>query len=73
MTTTKKRVNITISKDTDKILSTLAKRDQVPQATKIAHLVQIAIESAPNDKTEWKIMYRSIMLTTSYLMSYDSE
>ncbi|MFA5838697.1 MAG: hypothetical protein WC849_02060 [Candidatus Paceibacterota bacterium] len=45
MTTTKKRVNISISKDADKILSTLAKRDQVPQATKIAHLVQIAIES----------------------------
>ena len=45
MTATKKRVNISISKDADKILSALAKRDQIPQATKIAHLVQIAIEA----------------------------
>lgn len=44
MATTKKRINISVSKDLDDVLSRLAKRDQVPQATKAEHLLRIALE-----------------------------
>ena len=44
MATTKKRINISVSKDLDDILGKLAKRDQVPQATKAEHLLRIALE-----------------------------
>lgn len=44
MTTIKKRVNISLSAPIENILTKLAKRDQVPQATKAAELVCIAIE-----------------------------
>lgn len=44
MPTTKKRVIITISKPVEHALELLAKRDQVPEATKAAHLLEIALE-----------------------------
>lgn len=44
MTTTKKRINISVSKELDDILGKLAKRDQVPQATKAEHLLRMALE-----------------------------
>jgi len=44
MATTKKRINISVSKDLDDVLGRLAKRDQVPQATKAEHLLRIALE-----------------------------
>ena len=44
MTTTKKRINISVSKELDDVLGRLAKRDQVPQATKAEHLLRIALE-----------------------------
>ena len=44
MTTTKKRINISISKELDSALIKLAKRDQVPQATKAEHLLRFALE-----------------------------
>lgn len=44
MATTKKRINISVSKELDTILSKLAKRDQVPQATKAEHLLRMALE-----------------------------
>jgi len=44
MTTFKKRINISVSKDVDEALGKLAKRDQVPQATKAEHLLRIALE-----------------------------
>lgn len=44
MATIKKRINVSISKELDSVLGMLAKRDQVPQATKAEHLIQIAIE-----------------------------
>ncbi|MGD0328303.1 MAG: toxin-antitoxin system, antitoxin component [Minisyncoccia bacterium] len=44
MATTKKRINISVSKDLDDLLGKLAKRDQVPQATKAEHLLRIALE-----------------------------
>jgi energy-converting hydrogenase A subunit M len=41
---TKKRINISVSKDIDTAVSMLAKRDQVPTATKVAHLLALALE-----------------------------
>lgn len=44
MATTKKRINISISKKLDSALIKLAKRDEVPQATKAEHLIRFALE-----------------------------
>ena len=44
MPTTKKRINISVSKETDKALELLARRDQMPQATKAEHLLAIGLE-----------------------------
>ena len=44
MTTTKKRLNITLSKQLNDILLKLSKRDEVPQATKATELLRMAVE-----------------------------
>jgi hypothetical protein len=44
MATTKKRINISVSKEMDGVLTKLAKRDQMPTATKAEHLLQLALE-----------------------------
>ena len=44
MVTTKKRINISVSDAVEKAVATLAKRDQVPEATKAAELLQLALE-----------------------------
>lgn len=44
MATTKKRINVSIGSDLEKMLGMLAKRDSVPQATKAAELLRIALE-----------------------------
>lgn len=44
MPTTKKRIIITVSKPIERALELLAKRDQMPQATKAAHLLETALE-----------------------------
>ncbi len=44
MTTTKKRLNITLSKQLDDVLLELSKRDEMPQATKATELLRKAIE-----------------------------
>jgi hypothetical protein len=44
MATTKKRINVSVSKEVDSVLTKLAKRDQVPQATKAEHLIRLALE-----------------------------
>ena len=44
MATTKKRINISISKDIERALANLARRDAIPQATKAGHLLAQAIE-----------------------------
>jgi len=49
MATTKKRINISISKELDTALIKLAKRDQVPQATKAEHLIRFALEIEEDD------------------------
>ena len=49
MTTTKKRTNISVSKELNNALLKLAKRDQIPQATKAEHLLRFAIEIEEDD------------------------
>jgi hypothetical protein len=49
MTTAKKRINISISKELDTALIKLAKRDQMPQATKAEYLLRFAIEIEEDD------------------------
>lgn len=44
MATTKRRVNVSLPKHVDSALHRLAKRDDVPEATKALELIQIAIE-----------------------------
>ena len=44
MATTKQRINISVSKSTHETLKYLAKRDQEPVATKVAGLVEFALE-----------------------------
>ena len=44
MATTKKRVNISLSPEMEKVLTRLAKRDSVPEATKVVELLHMALE-----------------------------
>ncbi|MEK9160755.1 MAG: hypothetical protein AAB440_01835 [Patescibacteria group bacterium] len=44
MPTIKKRINISVSKEVNEVLERLAKRDQMPQATKAEHLLTTALE-----------------------------
>jgi len=44
MATIKRRLNVSLPKDVDLALSRIAERDQVPQATKAADLLRLALE-----------------------------
>ena len=44
MPTTKHRINVSLSNPLEKALLYLAKRDRVPQATKAADLLKLAVE-----------------------------
>jgi hypothetical protein len=43
MATTKRRLNITLSPEVDKLITFISKRDQVPEATKVAELLNISL------------------------------
>lgn len=44
MPTTKKRINISLPEDLEMVLGKLAKRDDIPQATKAVQLIRLAVE-----------------------------
>jgi hypothetical protein len=44
MPTAKKRINITLSEDIERALVKAARRDMVPEATKAAALLRVALE-----------------------------
>ncbi len=44
MSTIKKRINVSIESSIDEMLKRVAKRDGVPQATKAAELLRVALE-----------------------------
>jgi hypothetical protein len=43
MATTKRRLNITLSPEVDKLISEIARRDNVPHATKVSELLAISL------------------------------
>ena len=43
MATTKRRLNISLSPDVDALISHIAKRDGVPEATKVSELLNISL------------------------------
>lgn len=43
MATTKRRLNISLSKDVEGMVATLAKRDGVPEATKVSELLRTSL------------------------------
>ena len=43
MATTKRRLNITLSPEVDVLISMIAKRDQVPEATKVSELLATSL------------------------------
>lgn len=49
MPTSKKRLNMSLPADIEAALAALAERDDVPQATKALHLIQLAIEIEEDD------------------------
>jgi predicted DNA-binding protein len=44
MATLKKRINISVSDAVEQAVTLLAKRDEVPQATKVTELLELALE-----------------------------
>lgn len=49
MPTQKKRLNISLSREMEQLLEILAERDNIPQATKAVHLMQLALEIEEDD------------------------
>lgn len=43
MTTTKRRLNITLAPEVERLITQIAKRDRVPEATKISELLNISL------------------------------
>ena len=43
MATSKRRLNITLSPEVDALITSIAKRDQVPEATKVSELLNISL------------------------------
>jgi hypothetical protein len=44
MPTTKRRINIALPFEVERILGRVSKRDEVPRATKVADLIRVALE-----------------------------
>ena len=49
MSTVKTRINISVPEDVRSVLVSLAKRDQMPTATKAEHLIEIGIETQEDE------------------------
>lgn len=49
MPTLKKRLNMSLPEDVEAAVAALAERDDVPQATKALHLIQLALEIEEDD------------------------
>ena len=52
MPTIKKRINITFSEDMEMVLKKIAKRDEVPEATKASELLRLALEIEEDEAWE---------------------
>lgn len=49
MSTIKSRLNISLPDDTKKVLVSVAKRDQMPTATKAARLIEVGLETEEDE------------------------
>ena len=49
MSTTKTRINVSVSDDLNKALISLAKRDNMPTATKAMRLIEIGLENEEDE------------------------
>ena len=49
MSTAKSRINVSVPEDVRIALTDLAKRDQVPTATKAEHLIEIGLETEEDE------------------------
>ena len=66
MATTKKRVNVTLTKEVEEILNALAKRDEVPMSQKALQLLKTAIE-IEEDKLLYDLMRSRDKKNTKYI------
>ena len=69
MPTLKKRLNMSLPEDIEKALSMLAKRDDMPQATKALHLIRIALEMEEDDI--WNALAEKRDTKAAKFMSHD--
>ena len=49
MSTTKPRINISVSEELNKTIARLAKRDNMPTATKAARLIEVGLENEEDE------------------------
>ena len=69
MPTLKKRLNMSLPEDIEKALSMLAKRDDMPQATKALYLIRIALEMEEDDI--WNALAEKRDTKDAKFMSHD--
>ena len=54
MPTTKRRLNISLSPEIDLMVRRLAKRDYIPEATKVSQLLEVALEI--DEDSAWNVI-----------------
>lgn len=70
MATTKKRINISVSTLVEDAVTYLAKRDQVPEATKVTELLTLALEI--EEDTFFAQLVKERMQKNSKWVSHDA-
>ncbi len=69
MSTTKKRLNITLGSELEEAITNVAKRDNVPTATKAAELLEIAL--LIEEDMAWDILARDREKEKSEFIKHD--
>ena len=70
MPTLKRRLNITLEPDIEKALAFLSQRDEVPEATKVAELLERAIEI--EEDTIWNAIAEERLKTAKKWITHES-
>lgn len=69
MPTLKKRLNMSLPEDIEEALSVLAKRDDMPQATKALYLIRVALEIEEDDL--WNALAEKRDVKNAKFVSHD--
>ena len=69
MSTTKTRINISLSDDLRGALAKLARRDRIPQATKAVRLLEVALEL--EEDQAWEALARKRDVKGAKYISHD--